>query len=56
MTQPTPGRATPKEIRDYFGKDSRPVGLQEIKALKDSAGGKDYDDIANGLGNGTMTY
>lgn len=54
MTETT-GRATPKQIRDYFGEGSHPVTLGELKALKEN-GGTDYDQIAVGLGNGTLTY
>jgi hypothetical protein len=50
-------RAKPSQIRDYFGTPEGQypkVSLTEIKQLKENP--QDYDQIANGIGNGTFTY
>lgn len=57
----TTTRATPAEIRDYFGPgtDGKLVTLQELKALKEAPDGtkrEDYSQIADGIGDGTLTY
>lgn len=53
--QEAPPRAKPSDIRAFFAADGAPpVSLQEIKALKGNP--KDYDQIAEGIGNGTLTY
>lgn len=56
MTQNDSIRATPSQIRAYF----EGTKLTDLKALKDApsatGNGTAYDDIANGLGNGTLTY
>jgi hypothetical protein len=50
-------KATPGEIRDYF--DPPKPTLQELKNLKKDSTGRDlpdYDQIAYGLGDGSLTY
>lgn len=48
-------RATVKQIKDFFEADGgRKVSMQELKDLK--ANPKDYDDLANGIGDGSLTY
>lgn len=48
-------RAKPSDIRAYFEEGGYPkVSLQEIKQLKEKP--SDYDDIAIGIGNGSLTY
>lgn len=55
-------RATPSEIRTFFGPDSQGdlVKLTEFKTLKATDGTKPgftaYDEIAEGIGNGSLTY
>lgn len=50
-------KASIKEIKAYFEAGDGPkVGMQELKDLKTSNGGADYDQIAYGLGNGSETY
>lgn len=56
------GRATPTEIRAFFGPngDGEVVKLTEFKELKATPGiapgNTAYDDLAIGIGNGTLTY
>lgn len=45
-------KATPSEIREFFT-PPKPT-LQELKALKVNP--QDYDDIAYGIGDGSLTY
>jgi hypothetical protein len=47
-------KAKPAEIKALFEKDSirGKVALTDLKNLK----AKDYDDIAFGIGNGSLTY
>lgn len=47
-------KATVKEFFAFFEADggTKPT-MQELKALKDAGG---YDEIAEGIGNGTLTY
>jgi hypothetical protein len=53
-------KATIKQLKEFFEEGNGPkVEITELKALKkDAAGGDlpDYDDIAYGIGNGTLTY
>lgn len=55
-------RATPSEIRAYFGPDGQGelVKLASFKELKNTPGTKPgltaYDEIADGIGNGSLTY
>jgi hypothetical protein len=52
-----PEKATPTEIREFFGTPT--VTLPELKALKEDKNGnklQDYDEIAYGIGRGTLTY
>ena len=47
-------RATVKDLKAFFeANDGRKVTMQELKDLKDSGG---YDAIAEGIGDGTLTY
>jgi hypothetical protein len=50
-------KAKPAEIKEFFEKDSirGKVTLTDLKNLK-ADGGKDYDDIAFGIGNDSLTY
>lgn len=52
-------KAKPNEVKAYFEEGSRKVETKEILRLKKSADGQDlpdYDQIAEGIGNGTLTY
>ena len=54
-------RATVKDVRNFFesGDTGRKVGLAEFKELKESDGISEenaYADIAEGIGNGTLSY
>lgn len=50
-------KATLKQLREFFEADGgRKLQMQELKDLKASNGGTDYDHIAEGIGNGTLTY
>ena len=54
-------KATPQEVRAFFDEGSdRKVGARELIALKkDPETGEpipDYDQIAEGIGNGSLTY
>lgn len=47
-------RATVKDLKAFFESDGgAKVTMTELKALKDSGG---YDDVAEGIGDGTLTY
>jgi hypothetical protein len=62
------GKATPGEVRAYFdgginpitGQPAAKVTASEIMALKKTPGTTealpDYDQLAFGIGNGTLTY
>lgn len=48
-------KATIKQVREFFESNGTPkITMAELKELK--ANQKDYDDIAYGIGNGTLTY
>lgn len=50
-------RATPKEIRDFFeAGGGRKVTASELAKLKSDTKPDAYDQIAEGIGNGTLTY
>lgn len=50
-------KATLTEVRNYFKADGgTPLRMEELKEFKAVNGGKDYDQIAEGIGNGTLTY
>jgi hypothetical protein len=50
-------KATIKELKGYFEADGGPkVSMQELKELKQSNDGQDYNQIAEGIGDGTETY
>lgn len=50
-------RAAIKDIQAFFQLDGgSKLTMQELKDLKVSRDGKDYEDIANGIGDGTLTY
>ncbi len=50
-------KASIKDLKAFFEADGgAPIKMQELKDLKASNAGKDYDDIANGIGDGTLTY
>lgn len=50
-------RATITAIQAFFTADGgSKLTMQELKDLKVSRDGKDYEDIANGIGDGTLTY
>lgn len=51
-------KATIAELKRFFETDSQrdKIKMEELKALKAGRDGKDYDDIANGIGDGTLTY
>lgn len=54
-------KASPTEVRAFFeAGDARKVGAKELIALKkDPETGEpipDYDQIAEGIGSGTLTY
>jgi hypothetical protein len=60
MANDTPTRATPTQIRTFFETSATDkVGARELMGLKKDQDGKeipDYDQIATGLGNGSLTY
>lgn len=50
-------RAAIKDIQAFFIADGgSKLTMQELKDLKVSRDGKDYEDIATGIGDGTLTY
>jgi len=50
-------KATLKQLREFFESDGgRKLQMQELKDLKASNGGRDYDQVAEGIGDGTLTY
>lgn len=55
-------KATPAQVRAFFDENSNraPVGAKELIALKkDAETGEpipDYDQIAYGIGDGSLTY
>jgi hypothetical protein len=50
-------KATVSELKKYFESDGgRKVTLLELKELKASNNGSDYDAIANGIGDASLTY
>ena len=50
-------KATIKQLKEFFEADGgAKVGMQELKDLKNANGGIDYDAIAEGIGDGTLTY
>lgn len=53
----SPTKATPKQVRDFFSADGgTPVTTAELMELKKSNGGTDYNEVAEGIGNDTLTY
>lgn len=50
-------RATPKQIREFFEEDGKypKVSLSELSDFK-KADPEGYDQVANGLGDGSLTY
>lgn len=52
----TTKRATVRQLRDFFeASGGRKVTMRELKDLK-AGDGRDYDHLATGIGNGTLTY
>lgn len=54
-------KASPKEVKEFFeANGGRKVGATEIMALKKDPATKkdlpDYDQIAEGIGDGSLTY
>lgn len=50
-------KATLKMVRDFFAANGgTPLKMEELKEIKASNGGLDYDQIAEGIGDGTLTY
>lgn len=50
-------KATIKELKAFFETDGgEKISMQELKDLKGANDGRDYDQIANGIGDGTLTY
>lgn len=50
-------KAKVSEVKAFFEADGgRKVTLPELKEIKASNGGTDYDDVAEGIGNGSLTY
>lgn len=50
-------KATIKQLKDFFEADGAPkISMAELKDLKASRDGKDFDQIANGIGDQTFTY
>lgn len=50
-------KATIAQLKEFFeANGGRKVSMAELKELKAVNGGKDYDAIANGLGDDTLTY
>jgi len=45
-------RATVKMVKDFFPG----VTVQELRDLKAMNDGRDYDEIFEGIGDGTLTY
>lgn len=55
MAENEQSRANVKEVKEYFqGDGNRPVRMDELKALKEDP--RDYDDISNGIGDGSLKY
>lgn len=47
-------RATVKDLKAFFEADGgRKITMTELKELKDAGG---YDSIADGIGDGSLTY
>lgn len=56
MTTATP-KAGPKQVREFFEAGSaKKVTTAELMELKKVDGGKAYEQIAVGIGDGTLTY
>jgi len=56
-SKPAEGKASINEVKAFFEADGgRKVQMAELKDLKTGHEGKDYDDIALGIGNGSLTY
>jgi len=50
-------KATIAQLKAFFEADGgRKISMAELKELKASRDGRDYDEVANGLGDGTLTY
>jgi hypothetical protein len=53
-------KASPAQVREFFEADgARKVETKELLRLKKSANGEplpDYDQIAYGIGDGSLTY
>lgn len=57
MTDTTAIKCSVKEFREFFESNGgRKVTMTELKEIKASEGGSDYDAIAFGIGNGSLTY
>lgn len=48
-------KATVPQVKEYFAASGKPLSNAEIIELKKSDP-KAYDQIANGIGDGTLTY
>jgi hypothetical protein len=47
-------KANVKAVKDFFEADgARKVSMQELKEVKDAGG---YDALAEGIGDGSLTY
>lgn len=51
-------RATITQLKAFFETNSvkGKITMNELKELKASRGGKDFDEIMEGIGDGTLTY
>lgn len=50
-------KATIKELKAFFEADGgTKIEMKELKDLKASRDGADYNELANGIGDGTLTY
>ena len=50
-------KASIKDMKAFFESDGgRKITLPELKELKESRGGDDFSDIANGIGDSSLTY
>lgn len=45
------------QLREYFAADGgKPLTMAELKEFKAANGGRDYDQVAGGIVDGTLTY
>jgi len=52
-----PVKSTLTQVREYFKADGgTPLSMAELKEIKDADGGKHWEQLTEGITNGTLTY